>query len=203
MKRFTLSPAGAISAAGRVAIEPITPGQAGFVSHYTPGAALNTADAGGNKPPAPTGFNRTAGAATTFPAGVALSPDGRFLYVACNGDNSLAVIDTSSLTVVRQVAVGYFPYDVTLSADGRWAFVSNWGITEYTFAKPTYGADGTLTSHRPDRGQPARRASSCRRPTPADRRRRPRRSRSWRCPAATAPARRSCDRFTWASRSTP
>ena len=35
---------------------------------------------------------------------------------------------------------------MTLSADGRWAFVSNWGVTEYTFAKPTYGADGTLNS---------------------------------------------------------
>ena len=156
VKRFTLSPAGAISAAGRVAIEPITPGQAGFVSHYKPGAALNAADAAGNKPPAPTGFNRTDGAATTFPAGLALGPGGRFLYVACNGDNSLAVIDTSSLTVVRQVAVGYFPYDVTLSADGLWAFVSNWGITEYTFAKPTYGPDGTLISIAPIEGnQPA------------------------------------------------
>ena len=152
VKRFTLSPAGAIRAAGRVAIEPITPGRAGFVSHYKPGAALNAADTEGNRPPAPTGFNRTAGAATTFPAGLALSPDGRFLYVACNGDNSLAVIDIASLTVVQRVAVGYFPYDVTLSADGRWAFVSNWGMTEYTFAKPTYGPDGTLASIAPIEG---------------------------------------------------
>ena len=152
VKRFALSPDGAITAAGRVGIAPITPAAAGFVSHYKPGAALNTADAEGNRPPAPTGFNRTAGAGTTFPAGLALSPDGRFLYVACNGDNSLAVIDTSSLEVVRQVAVGYFPYDVTLSADGRWAFVSNWGVTEYTFAKPTYGADGTLNSIAPIEG---------------------------------------------------
>ena len=152
VKRFTLSPAGAISPAGRVAIDPITQAGAGVVSHYKPGAALNTADAAGNQPPVPTGFNRTAGAATTFPAGLALSPDSRFLYVACNGDNSLAVIGTSSLTVVRQVAVGYFPYDVTLSADGRWAFVSNWGITDYTFAKPTYGPDGTLTAIAPIEG---------------------------------------------------
>jgi YVTN family beta-propeller protein len=152
VKRFTLSTSGAISAAGRVAIEPITPGQAGFVSHYKPSAALNAADAEGNRPPAPTGFNRTSGAATTFPAGMALGLDGRFLYVACNGDNSLAVIDTTSLKVVRQVAVGYFPYDVTLSADGLWAFVSNQGITEYTFAKPTYGSDGTLTAIAPVEG---------------------------------------------------
>jgi YVTN family beta-propeller protein len=152
IKRFTLSPSGAISATGRVAVSPMTPAQAGLVSHYRPAAAFNAADAAGNKPPIPTGFNRTAGAATTFPAGSALSPDGRFLYVACNGDNSLAVIDTASLTVVQQVPVGYFPYDVTVSADGRWAFVSNWGVTEYRFANPTYAADGTLSALAPIAG---------------------------------------------------
>jgi YVTN family beta-propeller protein len=152
VKRFVLSASGAISPAGRVLIDPITPADAGFVSHYKPSAAFGAADAEGHRPPAPTGFNRTAGAAMTFPAGSALSPDGRFLYVACNGDNSLAVIDTAAMKVVRQVAVGYFPYDVTTSADGRWAFVSNWGVTEYTFAKPTYAADGTLTALAPIEG---------------------------------------------------
>jgi YVTN family beta-propeller protein len=152
IKRFSLSPAGAIRAAGHVAVAPMTPAQAGFVSHYRPAAAFNSADAAGNKPPAPTGFNRTTGAATTFPAGSALSPDGRFLYVACNGDNSLAVIDTSSLAVVGQVPVGYFPYDVTVSADGRWAFVSNWGVSEYAFANPAYAADGTLGALPPIQG---------------------------------------------------
>src|SRR5664279_1437582 len=56
----------------------------------------------------PSGFSRTAGAQTTFPAGTALSPDGRFLYVACDGDNSVAVIDTTVGRVVQHVAVGYF-----------------------------------------------------------------------------------------------
>lgn len=152
VKRFTLSPAGAISASGRVAIDPITPADKGFVSHYKPAAAFNATDAEGNRPPVPTMFNRTAGAATTFPAGSALSPDGRFLYVACNGDNSLAVIDTASLQVVRHVAVGYFPYDVTVSADGQSVFVSNWGITEYRFANPAYAPDGTLTAIAPIEG---------------------------------------------------
>jgi YVTN family beta-propeller protein len=156
VKRFTLSTRGVIAPAGRVPIEPITPADAGFVSHYEPGAAPDAADAEGRKMPAPTGFNRTAGAAITFPAGLALGPGGRFLYVACNGDNSLAVIDLASLKVVRRVAVGYFPYDVTVSPDGRWAFVSNWGITEYTFARPAYGPDGTLTAIAPIEGnQPA------------------------------------------------
>ncbi|HEX7486630.1 MAG TPA: beta-propeller fold lactonase family protein, partial [Vicinamibacterales bacterium] len=149
IKRFTVSSAGTISPADTVTIRPITPSQSGFVSHYRPGKEFNTTDAAGNRPPAPTGFNRTAGAAITFPAGSALSPDGKFLYVACYGDNSLAIIETATLAVVRQVPVGYFPYDVAVSSDGRWVFVSNWGVSEYKFAKPTYDADGTLTALAP------------------------------------------------------
>jgi YVTN family beta-propeller protein len=149
VKRFTISTEGAISQADRVAVNPITPATEGAVSNYRPAKSFSTADAAGNRPPAPTGFNRTDGAATTFPAGSALSPDRKFLYVACNGDNSLAVIDTRTFAVVKQVPVGYFPYDVAISADGQWVFVSNWGVTEYKFAKPTYAADGTLTAVAP------------------------------------------------------
>jgi len=119
------------------------------MSNYKPGAQFNAADASGNKPPVPSSFDRTAGAAITFPAASALSPDGKFLYVACNGDNSLAIIDIGRSAVVKQLPVGYFPYDVTVSADGAWIFVSNWGVTEYKFAKPTYDAAGNLTGIAP------------------------------------------------------
>ena len=146
VKRFTVSSSGVISAAGSIIIHPITPSQAGYVSNYRPGAQFRTADESGNRPPVPSGFDRTSGAATTFPAGSALSPDGKFLYVACNGDNSLAVIDTASATVVKQIPVGYFPYDVAVGVDGTSVLVSNWGVTEYKFAKPTYDASGTLTA---------------------------------------------------------
>ncbi len=149
IKLYDLSTAGAITAStpARILIKPILPSNAGYVSNYTPDAALNAADANGNKPPVPSAFSRTSGAQITFPAGSALSPDGRFLYVACNGDNSIAVIDTTSLTVVQQVPVGYFPYGVSVSASGQKVLVSNWGITEYKFAKPTYDtATGKLTA---------------------------------------------------------
>jgi YVTN family beta-propeller protein len=144
IKKFIVSTAGAITSAGSIPIRPITSSVSGYVSNYRPGAQFNTADAAGNRPPVPTNFNRTAGAAITFPAGSALSPDGRFLYVACNGDNSLAIIDTARSEVVKQLPIGYFPYDVAVSADGAWLFVSNWGVMEYKFAKPTYDAEGKL-----------------------------------------------------------
>jgi YVTN family beta-propeller protein len=146
---FTLSASGQMARAkpDRIVIKPILPSTAGYVSNYTPDAALDATDANGNRPPVPTNFNRTAGAQTTFPAGSALSPDGKFLYVACNGDNSVAVIDTAKMAVVRQVPVGYFPYGVAVSRNGQKVLVSNWGITEYRFVKPTYDpATGKLTA---------------------------------------------------------
>src|SRR5712692_4264463 len=146
VKLFTVSTSGAISPAAtpHIVIAPIQPRTSGSVSNYTPGPLFDTKDSNGNKPPVPSGFNRTTGAQTTFPAGSALSPDGRYLYVACNGDNSIAVIDTSTLGVVAHVPVGYFPYSVSVSASGDKVAVSNWGVTEYKFANPTYDGGGKL-----------------------------------------------------------
>jgi len=146
IKIFNVSTAGAITPGtpATITIPPTQPKGTGFVSNYTPGAALNTKDGNGNLPPAPSGISRTSGAQITFPAGSALSPDGKFLYVACNGDNSVAVIDTAKAQVVRQVPIGYFPYSVSVSTDGQTVAVSNWGITEYKFKNPTYDGNGLL-----------------------------------------------------------
>ncbi|BDI29725.1 hypothetical protein CCAX7_17760 [Capsulimonas corticalis] len=143
IKLFTVSSAGAIAGpVGSIAIAPITPQSAGYVSNYTPiGAAATTTSA-------PTGYSKS-GAKITFPAGSALSPDGKFLYVACNGDNSVAIIDTASKTVVKQVPVGYFPYAVAVSKEGNKILVSNWGATEYKFKNPAYDGAGNLTSIAP------------------------------------------------------
>lgn len=149
VKIFTVSATGTIAAAtpAHIVISPITPATSGYATNYTPGAALNTADANGNKPPLPSGFgSRTAATKITFPAGSALSPDGKWLYVACNGDNSVAVIDTTAMTVVKQVPVGYFPYGVSVSPSGAKVLVANWGIEEYKFFAPGYDAAGNLNS---------------------------------------------------------
>ena len=141
VKVFDIATDGKITpnATPSIPIAPITPSTSGFVSNYYTDAATWTGK------PVPTGFS-TSGAHITFPAGMALSPDGRFLYVACDGDDSVAVIDTAQKTVVKQVAVGYFPYGVSVSRDGTKVAVSNWGITEYKFANPTYDSNGKLTA---------------------------------------------------------
>lgn len=124
-----------------IPLAPISPNNQGFVSHYDPDPVSLAGK------PLPSGFDPREGAHLTFPAGSALSPDGRFLYVALMGDNSVAAINTARKQVVQQVPVGYFPYDVAVAAGGRKILVSNWGITAYKFAKPTYDPrTGKLTA---------------------------------------------------------
>ncbi len=63
---------------------------------------------------------------TRYPAGLALSPDDRFLYVAENLADSLAVIDLGTGAVVERVAAGRYPYGVAVAPDGT-VYVSAWG----------------------------------------------------------------------------
>ncbi len=60
-----------------------------------------------------------------IPAGLAISRDGRRLYVVLNLSNQLAEIDTETAQVLRTWPVGVAPYDVVLV--GGKAYVSNWG----------------------------------------------------------------------------
>jgi YVTN family beta-propeller protein len=71
--------------------------------------------------PAPEGAHRT----KDIPTGLAISLDGRRLYVALNISNRLLEIDLLSRKVLRQFEVGNAPYDVVLV--GAKAYVSNWG----------------------------------------------------------------------------
>ena len=60
-----------------------------------------------------------------IPAGLALSRDGKRLYLALNLSNRLAELDAETGQVLRLWDVGVAPYDVVLS--GKKAYVSNWG----------------------------------------------------------------------------
>jgi DNA-binding beta-propeller fold protein YncE len=77
-------------------------------------------------------------AGNALPAGMAISKDGKQLYVALNLNNTLGEIDLEKRELVREIPVGNAPYDVLLigryaGATGpgpavtRKAFVSNWG----------------------------------------------------------------------------
>jgi YVTN family beta-propeller protein len=66
-----------------------------------------------------------AGRTNEIPAGLAVSPDGRRLYVALNLSNQLLEMDAESGKWLRRVPVGVAPYEVAL-VRGK-AYVSNWG----------------------------------------------------------------------------
>ncbi|MCX8109231.1 MAG: phosphoesterase, partial [Verrucomicrobiae bacterium] len=60
-----------------------------------------------------------------IPSGLAVSEDGKKLYVVLNLSNRLAELDAFTGHVLRVWDVGFAPYDVVLV--GRKAYVSNWG----------------------------------------------------------------------------
>ncbi len=87
-----------------------------------------------------------------LPSGMALSHDGGTLYVAFNGLNTLAEIDTSTDTVTNQIAVGNAPRQVVLSADGTTAYVSNEGGRPANTTDFTNLSDGTPIVSDPSTG---------------------------------------------------
>lgn len=62
-----------------------------------------------------------------FPAGIAVTPDGKRLYIAENLTHKVAVIDLADQKVITKIAVGEYPYDCEVSADGKRVYVSIWG----------------------------------------------------------------------------
>ncbi|HTL58606.1 MAG TPA: beta-propeller fold lactonase family protein, partial [Candidatus Limnocylindrales bacterium] len=62
---------------------------------------------------------------TEIPAGLAITPDGKRLYVVLNLSNRLGEMDAQSGKILRTWDIGVAPYDVVLNGDK--AYVSNWG----------------------------------------------------------------------------
>jgi len=79
VKVFSLSGAGVLTTGNpaSVLIPPTLSSNQGFVSNYIPGPQM------ASPTPVPSGFSRSGGAKITFPAGLQLSPNGKYLYVAC------------------------------------------------------------------------------------------------------------------------
>jgi YVTN family beta-propeller protein len=72
---------------------------------------------------------------TRYPAGVALSPDGRTLYVAENLGDALAAIDVATGSVRARYPTARYPYDVLVAPDGD-VFVSAWTGSVVTVFQP-------------------------------------------------------------------
>ena len=79
-----------------------------------------------------------------FPAGLAVSKDGRTVWTANSLSNSVARIDVAS-KAVQVFPAGANPYAVALSPDGKTLYVSNWGGKTLSVLDATTGAQhGTI-----------------------------------------------------------
>jgi YVTN family beta-propeller protein len=61
------------------------------------------------------------------PAGVSVTPNGNYVYVACTDDDTVKVVQSSSNTVIDSIAVGDAPWGIAVGSDGRYLFVTNSG----------------------------------------------------------------------------
>ncbi len=78
-----------------------------------------------------------------LPDGMALSPDGKTLYVALNGNNTLGEINTLTNTLTNRITVGDAPRQIVLADHGTVAYVSNEGGRPATHGEFTNLSDGT------------------------------------------------------------
>ncbi|HMD72067.1 MAG TPA: beta-propeller fold lactonase family protein [Bryobacteraceae bacterium] len=64
------------------------------------------------------------------PDDLALSPDGKRLYVVCSGSDEVLVVDTAAHAVAGRVPVGKVPRGIALAPDGQRFYVTNsWSDT--------------------------------------------------------------------------
>ena len=59
------------------------------------------------------------------PVNLALTPDGKELWIACEASASTVIVDTRTQEKVAEIEVGGQPHDVTFSPSGRTAYVTN------------------------------------------------------------------------------
>ncbi|MEW6159902.1 MAG: alkaline phosphatase family protein [Verrucomicrobiota bacterium] len=78
-------------------------------------------------------------------AGLALNRDASRLLACLSRNNSLAVLDLPSGRLLAEIPTGVAPYDVLLSNDERFAFVSNWGGRRAKAEDRTAPSSGTDT----------------------------------------------------------
>jgi YVTN family beta-propeller protein len=81
-----------------------------------------------------------------YPAGIAVSRDGRQLYVAEDLVDSLAVVDLATHRVTQRLATGRYPYGVAVAPDGG-VYVSNWGghhVSSYASSSGTLRSTGQI-----------------------------------------------------------
>ncbi len=78
-----------------------------------------------------------------YPAGLAVSTRGNYLYVAENVGDSIAIVDLSKQKVVQRLTTDHYPYAVEVASDGK-VYASAWGANTVSIFKQR--SDGKLSN---------------------------------------------------------
>ncbi len=81
------------------------------------------------------------GTGTSYPAGLAFSLNGKFLYVAEDVGDHLAVVNAATGEITQRFSTDHYPYGLALTENGQ-VFVSAWGGS--TVSQFRVLTDGTL-----------------------------------------------------------
>ncbi len=65
-------------------------------------------------------------------SGVRASPAGNYVLIAVSFDDQVKILDTATNTIVSTLAVGDFPLEIAMNADGQYAIVTNYFGNSYT-----------------------------------------------------------------------
>lgn len=85
------------------------------------------------------------------PLGLAVTPDGQYLYVANYNSDTVAIINTGTLELVNTLRVGDAPWGVAVGADGGYVYVTNSGSDTVSVIDTTRR---TVTANYPTGDQP-------------------------------------------------
>src|SRR5262249_9994203 len=84
---------------------------------------------------------------TSYPAGIAISPDGRFLYAAENLGDALAVVELATGRIVQRLETGRYPYGVAVDPRGN-IYVTIWSSDKIEVFGPDLRRRGAIEAGR-------------------------------------------------------
>ena len=62
---------------------------------------------------------------------ISISPDGRYIFAACNNVSQVYVVDTKTMKAVCHIGVDSYPVGLDISSDGRYVFVTSQGRSNH------------------------------------------------------------------------
>ena len=58
---------------------------------------------------------------------IVVSPDGKFIFAACNASSKIAIVETSTMTMLGSIGADSYPVGLAISQDGQWLISTSQG----------------------------------------------------------------------------